>query len=226
VGGGSSTYFWLENWVGGASLQVQFPRQFDLAQNKRATVKEKEGIGWAVGGGAREWRRCLLSWEEETVTECLTLLFDIVLQDTISDRWRWVLDLINGYSVRGTYQYLTSTDTQVERGLTDAVWLKQVPLIVSVFVWRLLRNILPTKDNLVRRRVLQHDHTACVGGCGSPETAVHFILRCDIFGSLWHSIYQWVGISFISLEMVSDHLHQFGYLAGLPRFIYPFLKVI
>ena len=28
VGGGSSTYFWLDNWVGGAPLRVQFPRLF------------------------------------------------------------------------------------------------------------------------------------------------------------------------------------------------------
>jgi len=38
--------------------------------------------------------------------------------------------------------------------------------------------------------------------------------------------YQWVGISFISPESMSDHLHQFEYLAGLPRFTYSFLKVI
>ena len=45
VGGGSSTYLWLDNWVGGAPLHVQFPRLFDLA------VREMEGRGWAVDGG-------------------------------------------------------------------------------------------------------------------------------------------------------------------------------
>jgi hypothetical protein len=32
----------------------------------------------------------------------------------------------------------------------DRVWHKHVPLKVSICVWRLSRNILPTKDNLVR----------------------------------------------------------------------------
>jgi len=52
VGGGSNTYFWLDNWVGGAPLQVQFPRLFDLAENKGVTVQEMERRGWVDGGGA------------------------------------------------------------------------------------------------------------------------------------------------------------------------------
>jgi len=122
---------------------------------------------WAVGGGAWVWRRRLLTWEEESVTECAALLFDIVLQDTTVDRWRWILDPIQGYSVRGTYQYLTSSDSLEERGRYDMVRLKHVLLKVSVFVWRLLRNRLSTKDNLVRKMILQHDDMACVGSYGS-----------------------------------------------------------
>jgi hypothetical protein len=138
----------------------------------------------------------------------------------------YFLSEIQGCSVLGTYHYLTSFDSLGERALADMVWLKPVPLKVSVFVWRLLRNRLPTKDNLIRRRVLQSDDTLCVGGCGFPETAVHLFLHCDIFSGLWHLIYQWVGISFISSESVTDHLHHFGYLAGLPRFAYSYLQVI
>jgi len=44
-----------------------------------------------------------LVWEEELVTECLTLLCHIVLQDDVINRWQWILDPINGYSVKGTY---------------------------------------------------------------------------------------------------------------------------
>jgi len=75
-----------------------------------------------------------LAWVEETVTECAALLSGIVLQDTILDRWRWGLDPINAYSVKGAYQYLTPSDSLVERGISDMVWLKYVPLKVSMFV--------------------------------------------------------------------------------------------
>ena len=210
VSEGSSTYFWLDNWVGGAPLRVQFPRLFDLIIDKEATVREMAERGWAIGGGAWVWRRRLLAWEEEIVVDCVGLLADFVLQEHTIDRWQWILDPINGYSVRGTYQYLTSPALPVERGLSDMVWLKHVPLKVSVLVWRLLRDKFPTKDNLVRRMVLQHADTACVGGCSCMESAVHLFLRCDIFSSLWHLIYQWVGISFIPPASVADHFRQFG----------------
>ena len=226
VSEGSSTYFWLDNWVGGAPLRVQFPRLFDLIIDKEATVREMAERGWAIGGGAWVWRRRLLAWEEETVVDCVGLLADFVLQENTIDRWRWILDPINGYSVRGTYQYLTSPALPVERGLSDMVWLKHVPLKVSVLVWQLLQNKLPTKDNLVRRMVLQHADTACVGGCSCMESAVHLFLYCDIFGSLWHLIYQWVGISFIPPASVADHFHQFGQLAGLPRFAHSYFQLI
>jgi hypothetical protein len=54
----------------------------------------------------------------------------------------------------------------------------------------------------------------------------HLFFRCDFFRSLWHLIYQWIGINFTSPESVNEHLHQFGHLAGLPRFTHSFLQVI
>jgi len=44
------------------------------------------------------------------------LLHNIVLQDQLLDRWRWLLDPIHGYSVKGTYHFLTSVDDAPERG--------------------------------------------------------------------------------------------------------------
>jgi len=136
------------------------------------------------------------------------------------------LDPINGYSVKGTYQYLTLSDTSVERGIFDAAWLKQVPLKVSIFVWRLFRNRLPTKDNLIRRGALHLEDIYCIGDCGCPETTNHLFFSCDIFGNVWHRVYQWLGFSFILPNSVCDHFHQFGHMAGLLRVTHSFFKVI
>lgn len=130
------------------------------------------------------WRRRLLTWEEELVSECVSLLHNVVLQAHIHDRWRWILDPINGYTVKGTYIYPTTAEAPTERNLFDVVWKKQVPLKVSVFAWRLLRNRLPTKNNLFRRRIIHQDNTACIGGCGSSKTADHLLFRCDYFGTV------------------------------------------
>jgi len=124
VGGGRSTFFWTDNWVGGIPLWDRFPRLFSLAEDRWATVAEMEGRGWTVGGGVWVCRRRLFAWEEESVVECATFLHNIVLQDNIYDRWRWLLDPIHGYTVKGTYHFLTSMVTPADRSLYVDVWHK------------------------------------------------------------------------------------------------------
>ncbi|GAU49983.1 hypothetical protein TSUD_287480 [Trifolium subterraneum] len=60
-----------------------------------------------------------------------------------------------------------------------------VPLKVSIFAWRLLRDRLPTKANLVVRGVLSTAVDTCVFGCGAAESAHHLFLSCGISGSIW-----------------------------------------
>lgn len=119
--------------------------------------------------------------------------------------------------MKGTYNFLSTIDEPLARGLFDDV---------SLFAWRLLRNPLPTKDNLVRRRVLQHDGNRCVGGWGNEETAGHLFLGCPTFGSVCSYVLQWLGITFVAADVVSEHVLQFGHLLGSPRFTHLFLKLM
>jgi len=41
--------------------------------------------------------------------ECRILLDTVVVQANISDRWQWDPDPNDGFSVKGSYQILTST---------------------------------------------------------------------------------------------------------------------
>lgn len=106
-----------------------------------------------------------------------------------------MLDPTHGYTVREAYRFLTNNGEPVDRTLVDDVWHKHIPSKVSLFVWRLLCNRLHTKDNLVRWRVLQLHDSACVSGCGDPETIIHPFLGCDIFSSLWAHVWHWSSIS-------------------------------
>jgi len=105
------------------------------------------------------------------VRECSLLLHNIILQDTGHDKWRWSLDPIHGYSVKGAYTFLTSIGAMVVMSHVDDVWHKHIPSKVSLLVWRLLRNHIPTKDNLEHRGILSSVDTSCVYGCGSSESA-------------------------------------------------------
>jgi hypothetical protein len=148
------------------------------------------------------------------------------LQDHASDKWRWFLDPTHGYSVRSAYRFLTDSGDPAVRNHDVNVWHNHIPSKVSLFAWRLLRNRLPIKVNLVRRSVLTSANVACVSGCGHPETAKHLFLDCVIFSSIWYQVWHWLGISSVGPGDIRQHLHQFIYMARLPRVTHLFLKII
>jgi hypothetical protein len=215
VGDGRTTLFWLDRWVGDRPLCLQFPRLFNLAVNKECSVEEMATRGWEDGGSAWVWRRRLLAWEEDSVRECILLLHNIVLQENVSDTWRWQLDPVHGYTVREAYRLLTTND-QVDISMVDDVWHRFIPTKVSLFVWCLLLNRLPTKDNLLRRRIVQVDDTVCAYGCGEPESASHLFLECHVPNTVWLYVRQWIGIPTVLPCQVREHHTQFSLLPGIP----------
>jgi len=94
--------------------------------------------------------------------------------------------------VKGAYQLLTSVDETPATGLFDNVWHKHVPLKVSLFVWRLFRNRLPTKDNLVRHCILHITLTTVLeGAVVRSQLAIYFYIvqHLAIYGFLFRSGY-------------------------------------
>jgi hypothetical protein len=120
--------------------------------------------------------------------------------------WRWQPDPDISYSVRGAYQLLTTQDSVTTGEVDDLVWHKQVPLKVSIFAWRLLRDRLPTKSNLVARGIISPEAHFCVSGCGGLESAQHLFLSCSTFGSLWALVRAWIGFSSVDAHSLPDHL--------------------
>ena len=97
---------------------------------------------------------------------------------------------------------------------------------MSLFVWRLLRNRLPTKDNLLRRRVIQANDTACVYGCGDSKSTNHLFLDCEILNLIWLHVRNWIGLSTVYPSQVREHYTQFSLMAGMPRSSHHVFKVI
>ncbi|KAK2382490.1 hypothetical protein QL285_070021 [Trifolium repens] len=149
VGDGTKTLFWSDPWLGGTPLSARFGRLFDLASTKLRSVAEMFSSGWGQMERLGVWRRQLWAWEEEMLRECQILLLTVTVHVVLPDRWQWRLDPVSGYSVCDAYQILTSQDTVTIGAADYLLWHKQVPLKVSIFAWRLLRDRLPTKANLV-----------------------------------------------------------------------------
>ncbi|MCH79399.1 cysteine-rich receptor-like protein kinase [Trifolium medium] len=239
VGGTRGSTWWRElaslrdgggaldgGWFGGHISRKRFERLFYLAENKSASVAEMFMRGWGVGGEAWVWRCQLRAWEEELVGECQSLLMTISLQDCVSDRWQWQPNPDDGYTVRGAYQLLTAQDTVTLDTAAGLIWHPQVPLKVSIFAWRLLRDRLPTKANLVSRAILSSEDHLCVSGCEEVESAQHLFLSCSTFGALWSLVSSWIGSSLVTAQTLSDHFVQFTGSAGGLRARHSFMQLI
>ncbi|GAU25959.1 hypothetical protein TSUD_373600 [Trifolium subterraneum] len=199
LGDGSDTFFWTDSWVDEIPLCERFGRLFDLAKNKSISVAEMFTLGWGAGGEA---------W------------------DHFSDRWQWRPDLDRGYTVRGAYQLLTDQDVAPLDVVAGLIWHSQVPLKVSILAWRLLRDRLPTKANLISRGCLSSAVHHCVTGCGEVESAQHLFLSCSTFGSLWSLVSSWIGSSMVTAQILSDHFVQFTGSAGGSRARRSFMQLI
>ncbi|GAU42911.1 hypothetical protein TSUD_86490 [Trifolium subterraneum] len=125
--------------------------------------------------------------------------------DAWLDTWQWQPDLVRGYTVLGAYQILTSQQLDPMDIVDDLIWHKQVPLIVSIFALRLLRDRLPTRDNLARRDIISPETRSCVAGCGGVESTQHLFLSCSTFGPLWSSVRAWIGLLSVDPLTLSDH---------------------
>jgi hypothetical protein len=113
------------------------------------------------------------------VSYCLLTFFCV--HNCVDDIWKWKLDLDRGYSVHGVYQILATKMLRDISFLYDIVWIKVVPLKVTLFAWRLLQNGLPIKDNLIRRGCIKVNSNFCTCECWLKVNVDHLFVGCDLF---------------------------------------------
>jgi len=99
-------------------------------------------------------------------------------------------------------------------------------LKVFIFVWRLIRDRLPTKANLVRRGMLHAELAECGASCGHDESTSHLFLHCDSFGPLWGHIRSWVGASGVKTNDICEHFFLFIHYTGYSRMRKSFLQLV
>jgi hypothetical protein len=67
----------------------------------------------------------------------------------------------------------------IEEDHADLIWIKSVPLKVSVFCLTFLVDRLPTKDNLLRRGTVHSKSQLCSLDCRSVESLSHLFFICE-----------------------------------------------
>ena len=104
----------------------------------------------------------------------------------------WKENRRHEFTVKSTYQVALCLNQQVEAEHSKAqedrkwwkkIWALKVPPKVKTFLWRACSNILPTRDNLFRRKI-QID-PICELCSQTRETCDHLLWECPFARNVW-----------------------------------------
>ena len=131
---------------------------------------------------------CFLPWEAKKVGGIY------VGEDEAEDVLIWPLSSSRSYSVRSAYRMLMEADNSVllssssplsVHRIWKKIWKLKVPKKVCHFLWRAMKDSLPTKQNL-RLQHIQIDDI-CEGCNDQSESLLHCLWLCDQARFVWLS---------------------------------------
>ncbi|GAU26446.1 hypothetical protein TSUD_294120 [Trifolium subterraneum] len=216
MGGGSTISFWKDIWVGDQTLQHRFPRLYGISMQQNNSVRE---VGnWVEGGWRWEllWRRNFFAWEEELVRELEDVIRHMATTEE-EDRWVWIPNEADGFSVKSLYVFLegmflpTNHLCDFERFTFKKIWKTPVPSKVCALAWQVCLDRIPTKENLVSRKIMRREDALCPT-CGETiETVRHLFLHCRFASAVWYRVNRWLGTMVV---IPHDIIMSHGLLVG------------
>ena len=125
--------------------------------------------------------RALTNTECESCDDLVQKIGDLRL-GLGADLVEWNLTASRKFSVKSLYRKLTERSAlDIARG----IWKAGLPLKIKIFMWQMLRNRLPTSDNVAKRNG-PADGTCTV--CGLGEDANHVFFRCHLARFAWSAV--------------------------------------
>ncbi|GJX68444.1 RNA-directed DNA polymerase, eukaryota [Tanacetum coccineum] len=195
VNNGASTKFWSETWMGDSLLKIQFPRLFRLALNKDCTIRDRWNNGWVF-----DWSRPITSG---TNANHLSTLFNMLATCSLSDfddTWTWSLGSPT-FTVKSTRDHIDQCT--LPGGGFETRWNRYLPKKINIFIWRALRDRLPTRWNLSRKGI-DMDSLTCPICDSSIETTNHTLWFCSLATTLWQKIFVWLDLVSPSPSNIQD----------------------
>ncbi|XP_039689993.1 uncharacterized protein [Medicago truncatula] len=168
-------------------------------------------------------RRNLFVWEEGLFQSLLGEVEGWVKTVSV-DSWWWKLEDEGKFTVSSSYEFLVGLVSphefllETKEMVFGSVWKSLVPSKVVAFYWQLLLDRIPTKDNLLRRRILPPEASVrCVFCDQVGETAGHLFLHCNMIFKVWAMVCGWLEINFITPQSLFQHFECWSGEIGKKR---------
>ena len=190
VGNGKSIKIWKDRWIPFTStLQPQTP----------IGDWDEEGLVCdLIESSTKKWRLELL-YEMFASNEGAKISMMQISRIGDNDTIIWHPDNKGAYSVKSGYRWLFNRhctrqmeDSSRHCGLWNKIWEIEVPKKVQIFVWRMLRNILPVKVSLAKKHITAD--LRCPRCSQGDETVLHAIRLCPEARVVWEQLnFNWDG---------------------------------
>lgn len=226
VGDGRETSFWNDVWVENQPLSSSFPRLYALCQNKSDYVSEKGEWSEGVWEWKWSWSRELRDCERVGFIELMSILNKSIPKQGTGDSWVWKTAKIGCYTTNAAYKEILKRQMVQNQGeekdAFSKLWKNIAPQKAKAMTWRAMKDKLPTRVNLFKRKVISSVVEAICPICKEePETIDHLLLTCKGTNSIWYKIFHWLKMVPDCHRSISTQIEQFSVcLSGKKRKVY------
>ena len=133
-----------DTWLGVTPLAVQYPALYNIVQCN----EDYAGTVFQTIPLNIQFRRALVGQRWTAWLHLVRRLIDVRLSDQ-SHSMQWTLAKIGGFTVKSFYIDLINSGP-ISRSLH--IWKIKVPLRIKFFMWFVHKQVIRTKDNLIKRR--------------------------------------------------------------------------
>jgi hypothetical protein len=184
IGNGLKVKIWKDQWL---------PRQFDFKiRSPIVNLDEHALVSNLIDPDTKQWDRGLI-YSTFNHAEAKQILSIPISQRSPEDKliWHWEKD--GDYSVRSTYHLLkdqcnpnlAESSSSHLKQLWKEIWKAPVSNKIKTFLWRLSKNILPIRENLLKKGILLDPiYPICHN---EVESMDHLFLFCDFAKVTWFS---------------------------------------
>ena len=218
VGDGQSIKIFQDAWLPSDSGKVSSPPS-DLGPDAKVAMLINPVIGW--------WNTHLI--DRHFYPPDAKLIKSLPLCSTPqSDVLIWPKEKTGTYSVKSGYKLLCEWQnvelnqpriSDIDRNFWSSIWKINVPGKIKHFIWKACSNSLPTKENLLKRKVVQD--TVCQRCSNDSEDVVHSLWSCEGLREVWNREFGWVydaGVQWTSfseiLKFVQTRPHSVALFAA------------
>ncbi|PWA74034.1 RNA-directed DNA polymerase, eukaryota, Reverse transcriptase zinc-binding domain protein [Artemisia annua] len=201
LGDGSRINFWKDIWYGTTPLCIRWPILYSKDRNKKVSVKERIRFDGTVLVLDDSWELDASTVEGISEVQDVSYMLSQVKYSGCTDRWIWDQNPNADFSVAAVKNSLRRyIYTQQAHQM---IWVKWVPIKVNILMWRIEKGRVPTRLELVKRRMVLPDSRCPL--CRLEEESVnHLFITCEFSFAVWSLIWRWCKLIPVHFDSITD----------------------